>query len=485
MRTAYAILLGAAVCAASASARESAPEAEGNNPLNAVVKLEVQYSKPDFVLPWRTDTDAGDGSGVVVGDGRILTCAHCVADSTYIRVRKHNEDSLYHGEVAFIDNDCDLAIVRVDDPAFMRDVTPMEIGETPPVQSDVLAVGYPIGGDGISFTRGIVSRIEDRRYAHGGQTLLAAQVDAAINPGNSGGPVLDMETWKIGGIAFQGDKKGEALGYMIPAEILRRFFADAADGSIDSVPDKTFIFDTLESPAARRSLGMGEGQTGVLVNDVRGGADASPLRVGDVLMSIAGFNIANNGNIRIEGNEVRSVLYPFYVRQLGEEVPATILRDGAEMEITLPVRRLEPKSRRFMYDRAPDYYLLGGLVFTTASYNYIIDAKPDIHDRILEDKEFEGEEPVMISAVLPDKCMEGYLGAGGRLVRSLNGEKVKNLRHLVELVESFDGEFLRFALDSGDKWDTPMTLDARELREATPRVMKRYAIAEDRSEDLR
>ena len=121
----------ATLAAAVARAQEDTDGAEAapeNDPLNAVVKLEVQTSESDFVKPWRTDVGGGDGSGVVIGGGTILTCAHCVADSTYIRVRKHNEDSLYHATVEAIDNDCDLALVRVGDPAFMADVTPMEIG---------------------------------------------------------------------------------------------------------------------------------------------------------------------------------------------------------------------------------------------------------------------------------------------------------------------------------------------------------------------
>jgi len=113
---------------------------EGNDPLNAAVKLEVATAKPYFCRPWVTRTGGGAGSGVVIDMGRILTCAYCVTDVCYIRVRKHNEDSLYHGSVLFVDNDADLALVCVDDPAFMAGITPMEIGETPHVQDDVLAV---------------------------------------------------------------------------------------------------------------------------------------------------------------------------------------------------------------------------------------------------------------------------------------------------------------------------------------------------------
>jgi len=52
-------------------------------------------------------------------------------------------------------------------------------------------VGYPIGGESLSVTAGVVSRIELQEYAQGGETLLAIQIDAAINSGNSGGPVIN------------------------------------------------------------------------------------------------------------------------------------------------------------------------------------------------------------------------------------------------------------------------------------------------------
>ncbi|CAI5504060.1 unnamed protein product [Closterium sp. Naga37s-1] len=48
------------------------------------------------------------------------------------------------------------------------------------------------GGDNISISMGVVSRVEPTKYAHSGAHLLAIQIDAAINPGNSGGPALVM-----------------------------------------------------------------------------------------------------------------------------------------------------------------------------------------------------------------------------------------------------------------------------------------------------
>ena len=136
------VMLAALAAGPSVAEEDAATSLEGeeDNAFNAVVKLEVTTAKPDIYCPWITRTDGGTGSGVVIDMGRILTCAHCVTDACYIRVRKHNEDRLYHGSVLFVDNDADLALVCVDDPAFMAGITPMEIGETPHVQDDVLAV---------------------------------------------------------------------------------------------------------------------------------------------------------------------------------------------------------------------------------------------------------------------------------------------------------------------------------------------------------
>ena len=62
---------------------------------------------------------------------------------------------------------------------------------------------YPEGGDTISITAGIVSRIEVTAYAHSGLGLLAIQIDAAINSGNSGGPCFNA-AGELVGVSFQG-----------------------------------------------------------------------------------------------------------------------------------------------------------------------------------------------------------------------------------------------------------------------------------------
>ena len=66
----------------------------------------------------------------------------------------------------------------------------------------VLHCRFPIGGESISVTSGVVSRIEVTSYVHGAAELLGVQIDAAINSGNSGGPAFNNRGQCVG-IAFQ------------------------------------------------------------------------------------------------------------------------------------------------------------------------------------------------------------------------------------------------------------------------------------------
>lgn len=67
---------------------------------------------------------------------------------------------------------------------------------------DNVNASYPVGGECISITAGVVSRVEMTVYAQAEQELLSIQIDAAINPGNSGGPVVN-DDGEVVGVAFQ------------------------------------------------------------------------------------------------------------------------------------------------------------------------------------------------------------------------------------------------------------------------------------------
>jgi len=93
-------------------------------------------------------------------------------------------------------------LLSVENEEFWKGTEALSFGRLPCLQDSVTVVGYPLGGDTISVTKGVVSRIEVTPYAHGTSDLLGIQIDAAINPGNSGGPAFNEQGECIG-VAFQ------------------------------------------------------------------------------------------------------------------------------------------------------------------------------------------------------------------------------------------------------------------------------------------
>ncbi|KAL6497456.1 Protease Do-like 9 [Orobanche gracilis] len=120
---------------------------------------------------------------------------------------------------------CSSALLTVDDDGFWEGVSPVEFGDLPALQDAVTVVDYPIGGDTISITSGVVSRIEILSYVHGSTELLGLQ--AAINSGNSGGPAFN-DKGNCVGIAFQSLKHEDAenIGYVIPTPVIMHFIQD-------------------------------------------------------------------------------------------------------------------------------------------------------------------------------------------------------------------------------------------------------------------
>ena len=65
--------------------------------------------------------------------------------------------------------------------------------------SRAAACRFPIGGDTMSVTSGVVSRIEVTSYAHGSAELLGIQIDAAINSGTQKGCRHGSASQGVGG----------------------------------------------------------------------------------------------------------------------------------------------------------------------------------------------------------------------------------------------------------------------------------------------
>ena len=85
-----------------------------------------------------------------------------------MKIKKRGDDKKFIATVLSIGEECDIALLSVEDEEFWANTAPLSFGCLPTLQDSVYVIGYPIGGDTISVTSGVVSRIEVTPYAHGG-----------------------------------------------------------------------------------------------------------------------------------------------------------------------------------------------------------------------------------------------------------------------------------------------------------------------------
>src|SRR5213075_2190904 len=262
----------------------------------SLVRITATEVEPDYRAPWNAGAlQRGVGAGFVIEGNRIMTNAHVVSNSRYLTVERDGDPNKYPAKVQFVAHDCDLALITVADPDFFKNMLPLKFGGIPELESTVSAYGYPIGGERMSVTTGIVSRIDFQLYTHSSiDSHLAIQISAQINPGNSGGPV--MQNAKVVGVAFQGYSGDIAQGvaYMVPTPVIRRFLTDIKDNRYDKYPDLGITYSKLQNPAQRRFLGLKDDDRGVLVSTVvTAGPSAGFIQPGDVLLAIDDHPIAS------------------------------------------------------------------------------------------------------------------------------------------------------------------------------------------------
>jgi S1-C subfamily serine protease len=460
-----------------------------NGPVQkSLVRITATAVEPDYKAPWNAGAlERGVGAGFVISGNRILTNAHVVANSRYLTVERDGDPNKYPATVQFVANDCDLALITVPAPDFFKNMLPLKFGGIPALESTVSAYGYPIGGERMSVTTGIVSRVDFQLYTHSSvDQHLAVQISAQINPGNSGGPV--MQDGKVVGVAFQGYSGDVAQGvaYMIPTPVINRFLKDISNGHYDKYVDLAISVAKLQNPAQRRFLGLRDNDRGVLVGSVvAAGPSANVLRSGDVLLAIDGHPIASDGNVELEGE--RADFQEVVERKFkGDSVKVDILRDKQPMTVKIEfLRTAWPYLiQGHSYDVRPRYILYGGLLFQPLNLD-MLEAyrQTDLRLRhffeyfILEQLYLQHPDVIVLTNILPDPINTYLTPYRGGIVDEINGKKVRTLEDLANAFAEGPERFVIRMIGDGP----PLVLDRNKIEAARERIKARYNVLKEQN----
>jgi serine protease Do len=245
----------------------------------------------------RERKEQGLGSGVVVGDGIVVTNNHVVEDADEIKVTAFGHKD-YAAELVGTDPKSDLAVLRIKDDK--RELKALALADSARLRLGdvVLAIGNPFGV-GQTVTMGIVS-------AKGRSDLGIVdyedfiQTDAAINPGNSGGALVDMEGNLVGiNTAILSRSGGNVgIGFAIPTNMARPIVDSLlSQGKVV----RGWLGVTIQNLEPDLAKGLGVNATsGVVVSDVAKGspAEKAGLQRDDVILAVDEKPVTTTGELR-------------------------------------------------------------------------------------------------------------------------------------------------------------------------------------------
>jgi len=424
---------------------------------DSVVKVFSTIRPPDLARPWtkQPPTEA-TGSGLVIEGNRILTNAHVVLYAVQVQIQGSQGGNKISAKVEVSAPEIDLAILKLDDESFFDSHPALPRASVLPHAKDaVMVYGFPTGGSSISITKGIVSRIDFVPYNYG-TAGLRIQIDAAINPGNSGGPALVGD--KVIGLAFSVLANTQNIGYIIPREEIDIFLKDIADGRYDGKPGIFDDLQTFENAALRAFLKLDKPVEGVVVHEPFRTDSDYPLKKWDVITKIGDIPVDNQGSARFDDN--LKISFAYFIQKVVKNnvIPLTVMRGGVEKQIQMPASLRPPMLIQPLKGEYPSYFICGPVVFSPASEelvsalaggnnsafgNALSAMGNPMFARRSEKPAFDGEQLVIVPAPLfTHSLAKGYKAPLLGVVKSINGVRVKNLLHLVEIIRDSKEEFL-------------------------------------------
>jgi hypothetical protein len=179
-------------------------------------------------------------------------------------------------------------------------------------------------------------------------------------------------------------------------------------------------------------------------------------------------------------------------------LPLTVVRGGKESHVELPVSPKHPMLLPDLGNTYPSYFIYGPLVFSSASEQFVHELTSGTRGarwmswlsfrgsplitRISSRPAFDGEELVVVPApFFPHKLAEGYSDPFAQVVKSVNGIRVKNLGHLVEVLRDSKDKFITIAFD--DRAGETMVFPRAEMLAATDGILTDNGIRSQGSPD--
>ena len=385
----------------------------------------------------------------------------------------------------------DMAIHRTRQPGLLRPASAAAFGRQP--------AGHETERERLWLPRGRRTTFDHpgRRFADRipriayGSAAVRIQIDAALNPGNSGGPAVS--NGKLIGLVFSKYSAGDNIGYLLAAEEVKMLLKAIEKGPYTGKLQLYEEVATTENEALRAKFGL-EKEAGLLIVQPFSDKPDYPIKHWDVLLKIGDQALDSQGNVKVL-DELR-LSYQYLVPKLARDghVKLTVLRDRKTIEVEAPVRASIDLVMPPLLGKYPRYFVYGPMVFTQATQDiavriaassigvmYTTSYKSPLVPRLRIKSPSRAKRSWPSPPCSRTKRPKATRRRPSASSASVNGTKVRNLAHLVELLRDATGEFLVVELTGPIE---PLVFRRAEVLQATEEILADEGIRKQYSDDL-
>ncbi len=454
----------------------------------SVVRVNATDQPWDFFHPWSKRAPYSRRAlGTVLSGGRVLVTAELVANANYVELEKAEGGDRMPARVECVDYEANLALLKPEDDKFLNGIKPLDVSDAQ--VGDHVSVWQLESTGALLATDALVTTVEVSKYPIDDTSLLTYRLTSSLQYREGSFTVPVVVGSKVIGLLMRYDTRTQNVD-VIPGPVIDHFLRDAADKHYGGFPRAGVNFAPMRDPQLRRFVGIGDDiNGGVYVTQVQKGSpgDLAGIRPGDVILEIGGKAIDQDGNYVDKLYGKISMVHFISLHNDGEKVPFKIFRDRGvqQIDVTLQHRAasdyvIEP----YVIDKAPKYYVLGGLVLQELSRQYLKEwgefqkKAPErfvYYDRY-QSELFENDPRkhiVILSHVLPTPSTIGYEELSYVVITKINDVPLMSLEDVARALQNPVNGFHKVEFEDNPR---VIYLDAKQTEQDAAALMKNYGV---------
>lgn len=426
-----------------------------------VVRVNVTNQNWDFSRPWgKRAPYSRRAVGAVLPGGRVLVTGELVSNANYVELERPDGSGKTPAQIEMVDYECNLAVLRGDDPKFLADSEPLELTEAN--VGETLSVWQLENTGVVLATSGPLTTVEVSSYPIDDSSLLVYRATTALQFRDSSFTLPVTARGKLVGMVVRYDSSSNSAE-IVPTPVIRHFLEDLERKPYQGFPRAGMSFSNTRDPQFRRYLGL-TGNGGVYITQVQKDSPAGKagLKPGDVILSLDGQQIDQDGNYVDPKYGKLGLVHLISVgHHVGDRVRLTVVRDGKEQELTITLEHRDVEkyvSEPYVIDRPPKFYILGGLLLQELSRQFLKEFGNEWQKRAPQDLVYldryqqdlfpeGGGKIVILTRVLPMPSTIGYEDLHHLRVTRINGQELKGLADVPEALEKAENGLHKIEFD--------------------------------------